>query len=94
MRRTGALVNTARGGIVDEEALADALEIGALANAGLDVYVGEPRVSPRLLAAPHLVLLPHIGSATWGTRSKMAALACADVCRVLEGQSPVNPVHT
>ena len=93
MRRGAALVNTARGGIVDEEALASALERGELANAGLDVYVGEPHVSARLLAAPNLVLLPHIGSATWGTRSKMATLACEDVCRVLEGRSPVNPVR-
>ncbi len=94
MRRSGALVNTARGGIVDEDALASALENGELASAGLDVYVGEPTVSARLLAAPHLVLLPHIGSATWGTRSKMAVLACDDVCRVLDGQSPINPVRS
>jgi glyoxylate reductase len=93
MRRSGAVVNTARGGIVDEDALANALENGELASAGLDVYVGEPNVSARLLAAPHLVLLPHIGSATWGTRSKMAVLACEDVCRVLEGDPPINPVR-
>ena len=93
MRRSAALVNTARGGIVDEDALASALENGELANAGLDVHVGEPHVSARLLAAPHLVLLPHIGSATWGTRSNMAALACDDVCRVLEGRTPANPVR-
>lgn len=93
MRRGAALVNTARGGIVDEDALASALEKGELANAGLDVYVGEPHVSARLLDAPNLVLLPHIGSATWGTRANMAALACADVCRVLGGVAPVNPVR-
>ena len=92
MPRSGAVVNTARGGIVDEDALADALSSGELASAGLDVYVGEPRVSARLLAAPNLVLLPHIGSATWGTRSKMAALACEDVCRVLDGRAPINSV--
>jgi glyoxylate reductase len=93
MRRGGAVVNTARGGIVDEDALVDALESGELASAGLDVFVGEPHVDARLLSAPHLILLPHIGSATWGTRSKMALLACDDVCRVLDGQAPVNPVH-
>jgi glyoxylate reductase len=93
MPRNGAVVNTARGGIVDEDALADALDSGELASAGLDVYVGEPRVSARLLAAPNLVLLPHIGSATWGTRWKMVDLACQDVCRVLEGRAPVNPVQ-
>ena len=93
MHRGGVVVNTARGGIVDEDALADALESGELASAGLDVYVGEPHVSARLLAAPNLVLLPHIGSATWGTRSKMALLACEDVCRVLEGRMPINLVR-
>jgi glyoxylate reductase len=93
MRPTGALVSTARGGIVDEEALANALERGELASAGLDVFVGEPNVAPRLLAAPHLVLLPHIGSATWGTRSKMAMLACEEVCRVLDGKTPNHPVR-
>jgi glyoxylate reductase len=93
MRASGAVVNTARGGIVDEEALADALESGELASAGLDVYAGEPKVAPRLLVAPHLVLLPHVGSATWGTRSKMALLACREVCRVLEGSAPDHPVR-
>jgi glyoxylate reductase len=93
MRPSGAVVSTARGGIVDEDALATALENGELASAGLDVFVGEPQVSPRLLAAPHLVLLPHIGSATWGTRSKMATLACEEVCRVLDGTSPNHPVR-
>jgi glyoxylate reductase len=93
MRRGGAVVNTARGGIVDEDALVDALESGELACAGLDVFVGEPHVGARLLSAPNLVLLPHIGSATWGTRSKMALLACDDVCRVLDGQTPSNPVY-
>jgi glyoxylate reductase len=93
MRRGGVVVNTARGGVVDEDALAGALESGELASAGLDVYVGEPHVAARLLATPNLVLLPHIGSATWGTRSKMALLACEDVCRVLEGRTPKNPIH-
>jgi len=93
LRRGGVVVNTARGGIVDEEALANALENGELASAGLDVYVDEPHVAPRLLAAPNLVLLPHIGSATWGTRSSMALLACEDVCRVLGGRPPNNLVR-
>jgi glyoxylate reductase len=93
MPRGGVVVNTARGGIVDEDALAEALENGELSGAGLDVYVGEPHVAARLLAAPNLVLLPHIGSATLGTRSKMALLACEDACRVLEGRTPHNPVR-
>ena len=71
LRRTAVLVNTARGAIVDEEALADALIEGRLFAAGLDVYEREPEVSPRLLSAPRTVLLPHIGSATLRTRQAM-----------------------
>ena len=72
---SGVLVNTARGAVVDEVALASALEEGRLMAAGLDVYAHEPRVAPELLAAPRAVLLPHIGSATERTRRAMAALA-------------------
>jgi lactate dehydrogenase-like 2-hydroxyacid dehydrogenase len=75
MRRGAVLVNTARGAVVDEDALAEALEEGRLLAAGLDVYVGEPDVSPRLLAAPRTVLLPHVGSATAETRRAMLRLA-------------------
>ena len=71
MKPTAVLVNTARGPVVDEVALADALESGRLFAAGLDVYDGEPTVHPRLLAAPHLTLFPHIGSATRATRVAM-----------------------
>ena len=69
------LVNTARGAVLDEEALADALERGSLLAAGLDVYTAEPAVSPRLLAAPRVILLPHIGSATLPTRRRKLAAA-------------------
>ncbi len=72
---SGVLVNTARGAVVDEIALADALRDGRLLAAGLDVYSEEPRVAPELLAAPRAVLLPHIGSATEGTRRAMLRLA-------------------
>jgi len=92
MRPTSVLVNTARGAVVDEEALAEALEEGRLFGAGLDVYVGEPRINPRLLAAPHTVLLPHIGSATIGTRRSMCRLAIDGVLAVLAGGSPPNLV--
>ena len=75
MKPTATLVNIARGGIVDELALADALAHGRLAAAGLDVYEGEPKVRAELLALRNVVLTPHIGSATLGTRTAMVALA-------------------
>ncbi len=88
MKPTAVLVNTARGPVVDENALADALEAGRIFAAGLDVYDGEPRINPRLLAAPRTVLLPHIGSASSATRGAMVQLACAQVCDVLAGRRP------
>jgi glyoxylate reductase len=90
MKSTAVLVNTARGPVVDEEALADALEEGRLFAAGIDVYEREPFVHPRLLAAPRTVLLPHIGSATVATRTAMARLACEEVRAVLAGERPPN----
>jgi glyoxylate reductase len=86
------LVNTARGPVVDEEALAVALEEGAIFGAGIDVFEREPDVHPRLLAAPHAVLLPHIGSATEQTRREMTRLACRGVIAVLAGERPPNLV--
>jgi len=86
------LVNTARGPVVDEEALADALHDGTIFAAGLDVYEREPAISARLLDAPRTVLLPHVGSATQATRAQMAQMACRGVCAVLEGQRPPNLV--
>ena len=92
MKPTAVLINTARGPVVDEDALADALESGSLYAAGLDVFDGEPKVNPRLLAAPRTTLLPHIGSATIATRTRMARLACQGVCDVLAGRTPPNAV--
>jgi len=92
MKPGAVLVNTARGPVVDEEALADALERGVIFGAGLDVYREEPGVHPRLLDAPHVVLLPHIGSATVETRTAMARLAAAGVRAVLDGERPPNLV--
>jgi glyoxylate reductase len=86
------LVNTARGAVVDEEALADALHDGVIFAAGLDVYEHEPTVSPRLRSAPRTVLLPHIGSASRATRRQMAQMACQGVCDVLAGRTPANLV--
>jgi glyoxylate reductase len=92
MRAGAILVNTARGELVREEALAIALESGHLGAAGLDVYTDEPEIHPRLRAAPHTVLLPHIGSATHGTRRRMAAMALANVRAVLDGKPPLTSV--
>ena len=93
MKRGAILVNTARGDLVREEALAEALERGHLGAAGLDVYTDEPAIHPRLLAAPRTVLLPHIGSATAETRHHMAAIAVANVQAVLSGKPPLTPVY-
>ncbi|HEY1444785.1 MAG TPA: D-glycerate dehydrogenase [Acidimicrobiales bacterium] len=92
MKPTAVLVNTARGPVVDENALVDALEEDRLYAAGLDVFDGEPAVNPRLLAAPRTTLLPHIGSATIGTRTRMARLACQGVADVLADRTPPNAV--
>lgn len=86
------LVNTARGPLVDEAALAEALREGRLAGAGLDVYEREPEVHPALLELPNVVLLPHVGSATRGTRTRMAVLAARNAHAVLSGLAPLTPV--
>jgi glyoxylate reductase len=86
------LINTARGPLVDEAALAEALREGRLAGAGLDVYEHEPEVHPALLELPGVVLLPHVGSATHGTRTRMALLAARNAYAVLTGGAPLTPV--
>ena len=93
MRRSAYLINTARGAVVDEAALAEALEQGRLAGAGLDVYQQEPHVPPRLLALPNTVLLPHIGSATTETRVKMGMMVANNITAVLEGREAPNRVN-
>jgi len=92
MKRDAVLVNTSRGPVVDEEALAVALEEGAIFAAGLDVYEREPEVHPRLLGAPRTVLLPHIGSASLATRTRMARVAAENAVAVLAGERPEYPV--
>ena len=92
MKPSAILINTARGDLVREEALALALEEGRLGGVGLDVYLEEPAVHARLRAAPRTVLLPHIGSATLEARRQMAAIALANVQAVLKGDPPLTPV--
>jgi glyoxylate reductase len=92
MKPEAVLVNTSRGPLLDEAALADALENGRIFAAGLDVYEEEPKVHPKLLKLENAVLAPHIGSASIETRDKMAALAAQNLLAVLRGEEPPNPV--
>ena len=93
MKPEAVLVNTSRGPVVDEGALADALESGRIFAAGLDVYEEEPRVHPKLLELENVVLAPHIGSASMETRDRMATLAAENLQAVLRGEQPKSPVE-
>lgn len=94
MKRSAMLINTARGPIVDEAALAVALRDGVIAGAGLDVYEHEPQVDPLLLELhDRVVLLPHLGSATGTTRREMSELAVGSAIDVLQGRRPQNLVN-
>jgi len=93
MRAEAFLVNTARGPIVDEAALVDALEAGQIAGAALDVFEAEPEVHPGLLDRDDVVLVPHLGSATVETRGAMAALAAENVEAFLATGEPTTPVN-
>lgn len=94
MKPTATLINIARGGIVDDVALAKALANKAIAAAGLDVFEGEPAVHPDLLALSNVVLTPHIASSTMGTRRAMAQLAADNLIAYLGGEAPVTAVNT
>ena len=92
MKPTAVLVNTSRGPVVDEGALAEALADGRIFAAGLDVYENEPRVHPKLLGLENAVLAPHIGSGSAETRDRMAVLAAENIVAVLRGEEPKTPV--
>jgi glyoxylate reductase len=92
MKASAFVINTARGPVIDEAALARALATGAIRGAGIDVFEREPAVEPALLAASNAVLAPHIGSATAETRTKMALMAAENVIAVLSGRPPLHPV--
>ena len=94
MKATAVLVNTSRGPVIDEAALADALRDGRIFAAGLDVFENEPEVHPRLLELENVVLAPHLGSATVDTRTAMGLLAADNLIAALEGRRPptlLNP---
>ncbi len=92
MKESAFLINVSRGAVVDEEALAEALREKEIAGAGLDVYEKEPHVHPGLLTLQNVVLLPHIGSATVETRTRMAVMAAENLAAMLSGRRPANPV--
>ena len=94
MKPSATLTNIARGGVVDDAALAQALAERRIAAAGLDVFEGEPQLHPALLDLPNVVLTPHIASATTATRLRMAGLAADNLIAVLGGKPPLTPVRT
>src|SRR5262249_55523339 len=92
MRRSAYLINVARGPVVDEAALAWALKEGVISGAGLDVFEHEPQVHPDLMTLENVMLVPHLGSATRETRTRMAELAVSNCLNVVLGKPPLTPV--
>ncbi len=88
----GIFINMARGSVVDEPALIDAVKNGRILAAGLDVYLNEPRINPEFLTLPNTVLLPHVGSASQHTRNKMGQLTVDNLLAYLAGKPPLTPV--
>jgi glyoxylate reductase len=92
MKREALLINTSRGPVIDEAALAQALRSGTIAGAALDVFEEEPRIHPELLACPNTLLTPHLASASLATRERMALLAVDNLIAVLKDQAPAHRV--
>ncbi len=90
MKPTAYIVNTARGEVIDEEALAAALKNKQIAGAGLDVFEHEPAIHPALLTMDQVIILPHIGSASTETRTKMGLMAAENLIAVFQGRVPPN----
>jgi glyoxylate reductase len=93
MKRTAFLINTARGPVVDEAALARALEEGRIAGAGIDVYENEPKIQPALLKMNNVVLTPHLGSAVFELRESMAHIVVDNIRAIVEGRRPPNCIN-
>lgn len=93
MKPSAVLINTGRGPLIDEAALVTALRQKKIAAAGLDVFEHEPRITPGLTGLPNVVLLPHIGSATVETRTRMALLAAENLLAMVEGRRPAHPLN-
>jgi glyoxylate reductase len=93
MKRSAIVINTSRGPVIDEAALVEALRNGVIAGAGMDVYEYEPKLTPGLAQLENVVLLPHIGSASIATRSKMAEIAARNVVAFFAGQKPPTALN-
>ncbi len=92
MKKNSIFINTARGEIVDEQELIRQLKSGKIFSAGFDVYTNEPKVNKELFKLKNVVLLPHIGSATFEARNGMALLTAKNVINVIKGKNPLTPV--
>lgn len=93
MKTSAFLINTARGAVVKESELVQALQDGSIAGAGLDVFEKEPEVDPRLLPMSNVVLAPHAASASVATREKMAEMAAKNLIAALKGRKPEHIVN-